>query len=67
MGIGVRNMLIIFEIGIDSLMLVGHPYKKNKMLQMHFFIHFFCEVELTARNYSMVLPGRGSDECCPYS
>lgn len=36
MGIGVRNMLIIFEIGIDSLMLVGHPYKKNKILQMYF-------------------------------
>lgn len=29
MGIGVRNMFIIFEIGIDSLMLVGHPYKKK--------------------------------------
>lgn len=29
MDIGVRNMLIIFEIDIDSLMLVGHPYKKK--------------------------------------
>lgn len=52
-GIDARNMLVIFEIGINSLMLMGHPYKKNKCV----FYPFLVRESIVERNDSIVLLG----------
>lgn len=67
MGIDVRNMLIIFEIGIKCLMLMSHPYKEYQMLKMCFLsFFFFCEVDHGGKTLFYITIG-GIGEYCPYS
>lgn len=53
--IDVGNMLIILEINMNSLMLMGHLYKKNQVPQNVCFIHVLYEVEHNEGNDSVVL------------